>query len=249
METAFTHGSIKGLGHKADDYQRLEFLGDAVIDIIVSDKLYIMGQYPEEDLTELRSLLVKEKPLAELFDMMQMSSLVRSAGIVISLGLKSDFVEAFFAVIYLENGIKKCHEVWDLMMERTGFEEEVISNFLNKGIKELEGLTPEQIQEREKLLEYYDLLQIKTNQNAKNVLQQLFQKKYGSAFFLPNYDDFDKVGPDHAPTFTVRLNESLSIKGKDYEIKTEGIAIKFKHAKIKAAEKACDILYLSYNKI
>jgi len=28
METAFTHGSYKGLGYNVDDYQRLEFLGD-----------------------------------------------------------------------------------------------------------------------------------------------------------------------------------------------------------------------------
>lgn len=249
METAFTHGSYKGLGHNVDDYQKLEFLGDAVIDIIVSDKLYNMGQYPEGDLTELRSLIVKEKPLAELFDMMQMSLLVRSAGVVLSPKMKSDFVEAFFAVIYLEKGIEKCREVWDLIMEKTGFEEEVITNYLNKGKEEVEGLTSEQIEEREKLVEYYDLLNIKTNQNAKNVLQQLFQKKYGSAYLLPNYNNFDREGPDNAPTFTVRLIESLIINGKTYDVKTEGISSKFKHAQIKAAEKACDILYLPYNKI
>ncbi len=249
METAFTHGSIKGLGYNVEDYQRLEFLGDAVIDIIVSDKFYNMGKYTEEDLTELRSLLVKEKPLAELFDRMQMSSLVRSIGVNLSPKLKSDFVEAFFAVVYLEMGIKKCHKVWDLIMEKTGFEEEVINNYLNKGKEELEGFTPEQLEEREKLLEYYDRLQIKTKQNAKNVLQQLFQKKYGSAYILPDYDDFDKVGTDNDPTFTVRLNESLSINEITYELKVEGVASKLKHAQIKAAEKACDILYLHYNKI
>ncbi len=45
METAFTHGSYKGSPHDVDDYQRLEFLGDDLIDIIVSDKFYNMGQY------------------------------------------------------------------------------------------------------------------------------------------------------------------------------------------------------------
>jgi len=249
METAFTHGSYRGLGHIVDDYHRLEFLGDAVIDIIVSDKLYNMGQYTEGDLTELRSLIVKEKPLAELFDKMQMSSLVRHAGVDLSPKMKSDVVEAFFGVIYLEKGIKKCCEVWDLMMKKTGFEEEVINNYLNKGKEELVGLSLEQIGEREKLLEYYDLLEIKTNQNAKNVLQQLFQKKYSDPNLLPKYDDFDKEGPDNATTFTVRLNESISINGKTYELKVEGVASKLKHAEIKASEKACDILYLPYNKI
>ena len=54
-------------------------------------------------------------------------------------------------------------------MKKTGFEEEVINNYLDKGKEELKGLTQEQIKEREGLLEYYALLKIKTNQNAKNV--------------------------------------------------------------------------------
>ena len=40
METAFTHGSYRGLGNVVEDYQRLEFLGDAVINLVVSDKIY-----------------------------------------------------------------------------------------------------------------------------------------------------------------------------------------------------------------
>ena len=249
MKTAFTHGSYRGLGHVVEDYQRLEFLGDAVIDIIISDKFYKMGHYPEGDLTELRSLIVRENPLAKLFDKMQISPLVRFAGAELSTGVKSDIVEAFFAVIYLEKGIKKCREVWELIMENTGFEQEVIDNYLNKGKETLEGLTPKQIKERENLLENYALKGIKTNQNAKNVLQQLFQKTYMFPELLPNYGIFDREGPDNAPTFRVRLDESISINKKIYELKVEGVASKLKHAQIKAAEKACDILYLHYNKI
>ncbi|MEE9379048.1 MAG: ribonuclease III domain-containing protein [Candidatus Lokiarchaeia archaeon] len=249
METAFAHRSYKGLGYAIDDYERLEFLGDTVIDLIVSDKFYNIGQYSEGDLTELRSLLVKEKPLAELFDKMEMSPLVRRAGVSLSPGMKSDVVEAFFAVIYLEKGIKKCREVWDIMMEKTGVEEEVINNYLIKGKEELKGLTQEQIKEREGLLEYYALLKIKTNQNAKNVLQQLFQKEYKSPDLLPDYNDFDKEGPANEPTFTVRLNESISIRGKTYKLKVKEFAGKQRIAEIKAAEKACDLIYLRYNKI
>jgi len=178
-----------------------------------------------------------------------MSPLVRRAGVSLSSGMKSDVVEAFFAVIYLEKGIKKCREVWDMMMEKAGFEEKVINNYLYKGKEELKGLTQEQIKEREGLLEYYALLKIKTNQNAKNVLQQLFQKIYKSPDLLPDYTNFDKEGPDNTPTFTVRLNESISIRGKTYELKVEGVAGKQRIAEIKAAEKACDLIYLRCNKI
>ncbi len=246
LETAFTHSSYKGLGFNGEDYDRLEFLGDAVIDIIVSKKLYTIGKYDEGDLTELRSLFVKEKPLADLFDKMEISSLVRRAGTSLTQKMKSDVVEAFFAVIYLEKDLIKCREVWDLMMDRTGFEEEVIYDFENKGKKDLEGLTPEQIVERNELFKIYEIFGIKTNQNARNVLQQLFTKMY---ITLPDYKDYDPEGQDHAPTYIVRLNETITLKRKTYHLNVEGVASKLKHAQIKAAEKACDILYLPYIKI
>ncbi|MHA1377846.1 MAG: ribonuclease III domain-containing protein [Candidatus Helarchaeota archaeon] len=248
METAFTHGSYKGLGHEVDDYEKLEFLGDAVIDLIVSDKLYNKGHFSEGDLTELRSLLVKEKPLAALFDKMKLSSLVRGAVASLTPSIKSDVVEAFFAVIYLEKGIKKCREVWDLMMDKTGFEEEVIKNYIDRGKEKLKGLTQEQLKERENLISYYKELGIKANLNARNVLEQLFAKIYRSPERPPKFEDFVKQGPDHSPTFTVRLNETITIKGKTYHLIVEGTAISKKIAAIKAAEKACDILYLLYNK-
>lgn len=249
MKTAFTHRSIRGLGYKVNDYQRLEFLGDSVIDIIVSDKLYNMGQYPEGDLTELRSLLVREAPLAKLFDSIKMSSLVKRTGVTLSTKMKSDVIEAFFAVIYLDKGIKKCRKVWDLMMNKTSIEEEVINNYLNNEKEGLKELLPEQIEERGNLREYYTLLKINTNQNAKNVLQQLFQKIYRAPHPLPNYKIFHIEGPDNAVTFTVKLNESLSVNEKIYDLKVMGVASKIKNAQIRAAEKACDILYLPYNKI
>lgn len=250
METAFTHGSYKGSGHDdVDDYERLEFLGDAVIDILVSDKIYNIGKYSQGELTEIRSLFVKEKPLSVIFDKIEMSSLVRMAGVSLSPSMKSDVVEAFFAVIYLEKGIKKCREIWDLIMEKTGYEEDVINNYLKKGEEELKGLTQEQLKERKNLQDYYNLIGIKTNQNARNVLQQLFAKIYKSPDLLPKYDDFNKKGNEHKPEYTVKLNETITINEKKYLLTVEGVASQLGIAAIKAAEKACDILFLPYNKI
>ena len=117
IKQAFIHRSYLNENRvcELDHNERLEFLGDAVLDIIVSDKLYNTGQFSEGDLTELRSQLVKEQPLAKLFDNLEMAPLVRSAGISISTSVKSDIVEAFFAVIYLDKGIKKCQEVFSCL--------------------------------------------------------------------------------------------------------------------------------------
>ena len=135
---------------------------------------------------------------------------------------------------------------FDLMMDITGLEEEVINNYLNRGKEELEGLTPEQNEERAILNKIYEIFDIKTNQNARNVLEQLFAKKYRP---LPVFNDYDREGQEHTPTFTVRLNETITLKGKIYHLNIEGVASKLKHTQIMAAEKACDIIYLPYNKI
>ena len=59
-ELAFTHSSVNGmLGTTHRDYERLEFLGDAVIEAVTSDYLFI--EYPDRDegfLTQLRSKIV-----------------------------------------------------------------------------------------------------------------------------------------------------------------------------------------------
>ncbi len=131
-------------------------------------------------------------------------------------------------------------------MDRTGFEAEVISDYENREKEELEGLTPEQTEKRKELLKMYDLFDIKTYQNARNVLEQLFAKYHKP---LPDFTDYKPEGRDHAPIFMVKLNETITLKGKTYILNVEGVASKLKHAQIKAAEKACDILYLPYNKI
>ncbi|MBD3353036.1 MAG: hypothetical protein GF364_16265 [Candidatus Lokiarchaeota archaeon] len=254
LNTAFTHRSIKGLRQsykieeRDDDYERLEFLGDAVLDLVVSDKLYNRVPLSEGNLTVLRSRMVNEKTLGDLFDALKMKPFVRSALPKLSQKVKCDILESFFAVIYIEKGFRRCQEVWDLIMKKTKIEDTLLSSHLDTESIENDQLTPSQIEERKTLRRYYESIEIKTDQNARNVLEQLFAKVYGDPSMLPDFNDFEKTETVDGPRFIVRLNETIILLEKKYYLHTEGVARRYKLAQIRAAEKACDMIYLPYTK-
>lgn len=108
--TALTHPSYASDYHE-DSYQRLEFLGDAVIELSVSRILF--DRFPhmsEGQLTRMRAGLVREETLGEIAEEWQIGEIVRlSVGEEKSGGAKkssilSDVVEAIIAAVYLDGG-------------------------------------------------------------------------------------------------------------------------------------------------
>jgi len=108
---AFTHRSISNQPRK--NYERLEFLGDAVIDIVVSREL--MREFPEGDegiLTQKRSALVQKTFLAtmgqllKLLDFVQIESTVDLKEEKIAVKQSANLFEALVGAIYLDGGIE-----------------------------------------------------------------------------------------------------------------------------------------------
>lgn len=64
-ETAFSHSSYANEHRKKQDYERLEFLGDAVLDLVVADYLYANFKETEGEMTKVRSSYVCENALYE----------------------------------------------------------------------------------------------------------------------------------------------------------------------------------------
>ncbi|MEZ5975078.1 MAG: ribonuclease III domain-containing protein [Planctomycetota bacterium] len=63
LELALTHASTEGRGHN----ERMEFLGDTVLDLIVAESLYrAYPDRPEGDLTQMKAHLVSRATLAEV---------------------------------------------------------------------------------------------------------------------------------------------------------------------------------------
>jgi len=110
METALTHPSYAG-EHRTPDYQRLEFLGDAVLELSISRMLYFqMPSVDEGKLTRLRAELVREETLYIIAKKFGIGNFIRlSTGENRSGGrnkpsILSDVTEALIAAVYLDGG-------------------------------------------------------------------------------------------------------------------------------------------------
>ena len=114
LETALTHSSyaneVKG---SVKRNERLEFLGDAVLSIVVSDFIFKnCPKLPEGELTKLRASLVCEKALAgyartiRLGDYLKLSRGERHSGGAQRPSILADAFEAVIAAIYLDGGME-----------------------------------------------------------------------------------------------------------------------------------------------
>lgn len=111
LEQAFTHRSISSLPR--ENYERLEFLGDAVIDIVVSREL--MREFPEGDeglLTQKRSALVQKSFLASMGQLLNLIDFIHIESTVdlnqekIAVKQSANLYEALIGAIYLDGGIE-----------------------------------------------------------------------------------------------------------------------------------------------
>ncbi|MDO4739881.1 MAG: ribonuclease III [Eubacteriales bacterium] len=121
LETALTHPSY-GSDRHVPDNQRLEFLGDAVLELAVSRLLYMLHpDMPEGGLSRLRSALVREETLAQAAAGYQIGKEIRlSVGEERTGGrrkpsLLADAMEAVIAAVYLDGGTEAAFD----LVERT----------------------------------------------------------------------------------------------------------------------------------
>lgn len=160
------------LGHN----ERLEFLGDAVLEIVVTEFLYINFQEtPEGDLTNWRASLVNAKMLYEVAVELGIEDyLYLSKGEARDKNKKSrqfilaDAIEAIIGALYLDQGMEAAKEF-------------VLKNVVSK----LDNILKNQA--------YLD---------PKSHFQEKAQEERG---VTPHYDILDETGPDHAKIFTVGL--------------------------------------------
>jgi len=122
IDLAMTHPSY-ALQHKCRDNQRLEFLGDAVLEICVSRVLYhTFPKLKEGQLTRRRAALVCEANLAEAakrFGLGSFLKLDRGEEIVggrENPSILADTMEAVIAAVYLDGGMDEAEKLSDLAM-------------------------------------------------------------------------------------------------------------------------------------
>ena len=110
---ALTHRSAGGANN-----ERLEFLGDAVLGLVIAEALY--SRYPdasEGELSRLRAALVRKQTLAELARDLELGEYLRlGSGELKSGGFRRDSIladalEAIFGAVYLDGGFEVCRDL------------------------------------------------------------------------------------------------------------------------------------------
>ncbi len=177
LEIAFTHPSAENIDH--EDYQRLEFLGDAVVELSISKILFDMFPNSEEgDLTKIRSNIVDELGLAKnafelgLNDLVILGKGERLHGGNLKTSILSDVFESMMAVIFTESGWETAFNVLKRLIEP--------KLSASKSEKEL-------------------LKHI--NRDFKTQLQEIAQERNAK---LPKYTLVSREGPEHNLVFTIR---------------------------------------------
>lgn len=128
LEEALTHSSYAN-EKKTKSNERLEFLGDSVLSIIISDYIFRKkNKVNEGDLTKYRAILVCEQSLAEVAKKISLGSLIKLGhGEEMTGGRKrasivSDAFEAVLASIYLDGGMEAAR-LWLLNLMTDAVEE------------------------------------------------------------------------------------------------------------------------------
>tara|TARA_B100001079_G_scaffold271535_1_gene289410 strand:+ start:1997 stop:2659 length:663 start_codon:yes stop_codon:yes gene_type:complete len=168
LKQALTHRSAS-----KNNNERLEFLGDSILGMVISSELYRrFSSVDEGKLSRLRSQLVRGKTLAELGLHLDLSdSLILGSGELKSGGYRresihADVVEAIFGAIYLDSDFETVNSV-----------------ILNLYSDLLANINPD------------DSLK-----DSKTELQEYLQKR---AKTLPKYELIKTLGKDHNAVFTV----------------------------------------------
>lgn len=168
LQQALTHRSASG-----ESNERLEFLGDAVLDFVVSDVVFrSYAGAPEGDLSRLRSALVKDETLSELAaelelgEHMILGSGERKTGGHRRESILADALEAIFGAVYLDSGIDAARVVI----------------------------------ERAYATRLYDLPPVDDLRDAKTRLQEWLQ---GNGMGLPEYELVNVTGKAHRQRFEV----------------------------------------------
>lgn len=176
IQNAFVHRSYLNESKEfADSNERLEYLGDAVLELATSHFLY--STYPEFQegmLTNVRAALVRTESLAKLAldlnfpDLLKMSKGEEATGGRQNPSILADTLEAFLGAVYLDQGFEKL--------------EQILNDHLFVKAK--------------------DVLESETYKDNKSLLQEISQARYKAT---PQYNLLSQEGPDHNKKFVMQV--------------------------------------------
>ena len=185
LQNAFVHRSYLNESHEfSNSNERLEYLGDAVLELATSDFLYrTYPDFQEGMLTNMRAALVRTESLADIAETLGYSQkLLMSKGEEATGGRKNrsilaDALEAYLGALYLENGYPACVE------------------FLQTNL----------------FVKADQVLKSQTYKDNKSLLQEIAQSRYKAT---PLYNLQSEAGPDHDKEFVMQVSIASKLYGE-----------------------------------
>jgi ribonuclease-3 len=176
LKAALTHRS-----YSSDNNERLEFLGDSLLNLIIAKELYERhAKASEGELSRLRAHLVQEDTLVELAKQLGL-------GIFLQLGLGelksggaertsilADAIEAIIAAIFLDSNFDTCQQ-FVLRL----FHEKLNSTSLKANTRDAKTTLQEYLQLRKQTLPKYEILDIKGEAHQQTFTIRCFVKSLG----------------------------------------------------------------------
>ena len=112
LDEALTHSSYSHDHPNVEDYERLEFFGDAVLKFIISE--YLFQNYPKHDegrLTEIRAVLINARTLELIAEDVGLAEfLLVARGVPIRASMIARSMEAVLGAVYLDLGMEQARE-------------------------------------------------------------------------------------------------------------------------------------------
>ncbi len=176
LNTAFAHRSyVHEQSTFLDHNERLEFLGDSVLSVIVTNWLYLnFTDLSEGDLSRIRSFVVSEDSLSQIAKSIGINKYLligkgeENSGGRNKKAILADCTEAVIASIYLDAGFDKVKEIIERIFVPI----------------------------------ILDVVKNNKQKDYKTALQEFTQKKYK---VIPKYELISKTGPDHNQVFTIKI--------------------------------------------
>ncbi len=183
LRTAFTHRSRLNevRAGSREHNERLEFLGDAVLELIVTDHLYREHpEAPEGELTAYRAALVNAVTLARIAETLGMNDCL-----LLSKGESRDTGRARATIL------------------ANTFEAVTGALFLDQGYAQAEAFVVNHV-----LVELAEIIRSGSWQDAKSAYQEFAQATYSQT---PKYDTVSAIGPDHDKKFVVAVSIGTTV--------------------------------------
>jgi ribonuclease-3 len=172
MHRSYVHDAELDRG---ESNERMEFLGDAVLGLLVNEHLYYKYERRQEGrLTKIKSLVVSEAILSRRAEQLSLGEYIllseneRLSGGAQRASITADALEAIIGAVYLDSGLKHARKFVEVHL----------------------------------LHDMDELLEVDEYRNYKSMVQEYAQKKFGSR---PRYRVVSAKGPEHERMFFVEL--------------------------------------------